>query len=152
MVLRARQPLQLSLGPPVLSQLPLDLLQHLLGLTNHQSLLGFDHLLHLSALFLNGSNQLGENPFTLLHHSLCGMLERLKFLIYQESHFFFCVTLCRKNITTSCVWSWSHLHVSYGVSQFLLCILQFLYWLQRSFFEFFLRIKHKHHMGWFLYF
>ena len=75
-VLSARNLLQLSIAPPHLEGLSLDLLQQLLGLTDSCSLLDSQHLLHLAALLLYGADHLGENPLALLHCCFCGVLWR----------------------------------------------------------------------------
>lgn len=73
-VVRARQVLQLGVGPPDLHHLPLDLLQQLLGLSDSRPLLEAEQLLHLAPFFLDGADQPGENPLALLHRGLCGVL------------------------------------------------------------------------------
>ena len=73
-VLGARELLQLGVGPPELHHLPLVPLQQLLGLTDRCSLLDSEQLPQLTALFLYGADQLGENPLALLHCCLCGVL------------------------------------------------------------------------------
>lgn len=69
-VLRLRQLLQLSVGPPELGHLLLHLLQQLLGLADRCPLLDSDQLRHLAALLLDGADQPGENPLALLHRRL----------------------------------------------------------------------------------
>lgn len=78
MVFSVRELLQLSAGPLELGHLLLYLLQLLLSLTDGCFALDSDQLLHLAVLFLNGSDQLGENPFTLLLCSLRGVLWKIK--------------------------------------------------------------------------
>ncbi len=80
-VLGVRELLQLGVSPPELHHLPLYLLQQLLSLTDSCSLLDSDQLLHLTALFLYGADQLGENPLTLLQCCLGGVLWRIKSLL-----------------------------------------------------------------------
>lgn len=81
-VLRLRKFLQLSVDLPELHHLPLYLLQQLLSLTDSCPLLDSDQLLHLAALFLYGADQPGENPLTLLHCCLRGVLWSTKFPVF----------------------------------------------------------------------
>lgn len=143
-VVGVRKPLQLCIGPPELDYLPLYLLQQLQGLTDSCSLLDSYQLLHLTALFLHGSDQLGENPLTLLHCCFCGVLWRVKFSPFglQESCTPHCVSVdCTVNNIFKALMlkKCAHLDVSDNISQFLLRVLQFLHRLQRGFLEFFLR-------------
>lgn len=75
-VRRAGQLLQLTIGPPDLHHLSLDLVQQLLGLRDSRPLLVAEQLRHFSALFLNGADQPGENPLALLHRRLRRVLCR----------------------------------------------------------------------------
>lgn len=133
-VLSLRKFLQLSVSPPELHHLPLYLLQQLLSLTDSCPLLDSDQLLHLAALFLYGADQPGENPLTLLHCSLRGVLWSTKFFrLWSQSR------QCVNNVFKAPMETDAHLDVSDHISEFLLRVLQFLHRLQRGFLEFILR-------------
>lgn len=66
---------QFSLVLLQLSDLPLDLLQQLLSLTDGHLFLGFDQLSHLKALQLDRPNQFGEDGIALLGCSPSSTLE-----------------------------------------------------------------------------
>ncbi len=91
------KPLQLGVGPPKLDYLSLYLLQQVLSLTDSCSLLDSDQVLHLTALFLHGADQLGENPIALLHCCFCGVLWRIKLSLFLVSRNHACLTFeCRQ--------------------------------------------------------
>lgn len=133
MVLSACKSVQLSVGPPELHYLPLDLLQQPLGLIDSCPLLDSDQLLHLAPLFLDGADQLGENPLALLQRCFGGMLLSTKSAAFD---------LSRQRVNSvfkALMETDAHLDVSDNISEFLLRVLQFLHTLQRGVLELFLR-------------
>lgn len=151
MVHSAGKVLQLSVSPPELHDLPLNRLQQLLSLTDSCPLLDSDQLLHLTALFLYGADQPGENPLALLHCCFRGVLWSIEFLCLRESmHTTPSSADSASTAYLKLIWrnEEAHLDVSDNISEFLLRVLQFLHRLQRGFLEFFLKGTHEmNHTG-----
>ncbi len=63
--------LQLSLSPPQIHDLLLQLLQSFFSSTHWSSFLSSDQLCHLRAASLNGVNEIREDLLTVLHCCLC---------------------------------------------------------------------------------